>query len=105
MELAVEISVTLSEEVLVASTASGRTMPSSVRKIDFLTSSDSTTASTTRSATARSFISVVRVIRPSSSACCSSVIFSRFTARPVECSRCWRPRSTPASLTSTPITA
>ena len=105
LELAVEISVTLRDEVLVASTASSRTMPSSARKIAFLTSRDSTTASTTRSAFASSCMSVVSVIRPSSSACCSSVIFSRFTARPVECSRCWRPRSTPVSLTSTPITA
>ena len=30
--------------------------------------------------------------------------FSRFTARPVECSRCSRPRCTPSSLISTPIT-
>ena len=104
LELAVEISVTLSEDVLVARTASGRTMPSSLRKIDFLTSSDSTTASTTRSASARSCISVVSVMRPSSSSAASCVIFSRLTARPVECSRCSRPRWTAASLTSTPMT-
>ncbi len=48
--LAVEISVTLSEEVLVVRMHSGVTIPSSSRKIDFLISSDSTTASTTRSA-------------------------------------------------------
>ena len=48
--LAVEISVTDSEEVLVARIASGATIASSSRKIPFLTSSDSTTASTTKSA-------------------------------------------------------
>ena len=57
--LAVEISVTLSEEVLVARIASGATMPSSSWKICFLISSDSTTASTTKSASCRS-LSVVR---------------------------------------------
>ena len=61
--------------------------------MSFLTSSDSTTASTTKSASARSFIAVVSVIRPSSSACSASVSLPRFTARAVECSRCWRPRS------------
>ena len=53
-ELAVEISVTESDEVLVARIASGATMSSSSRKIPFLTSSDSTTASTTKSASRRS---------------------------------------------------
>ena len=48
--LAVEISVTDSEEVFVARIASGATMPSSSWKICFLISSDSTTASTTKSA-------------------------------------------------------
>ena len=102
--LAVEISVTDSDEVLVARIDSGATMSSSWRKISFLTSSDSTTASTTKSASARSLIDVVNEIRPSSSCCSSAVIFSRFTARPVECSRCWRPRSTPSSFSSTPTT-
>ena len=82
----------------------GRRSPSSSRKICFLTSTDSTTASTTKSASVRSLSSVVNVIRPSRSACSSSVIFWRATARPVECSRCWRPRSTPSSFWSTPMT-
>ena len=92
-EFAVEISVTERLEVLVASTVSGATIPSSSRNSAFLISSDSTTASTTRSASVRSLRTVVKVIRPSSSACSASVIFSRFTARAVECSRCWRPRA------------
>src|SRR6478735_6753498 len=102
--LAVEISVTDSEEVLVARMADGATIASSSRKIPFLTSSDSTTASTTKSASARSFISVVSVIRPRISACSASVILPRLTARAVECSRCWRPRATASSLISTPLT-
>ena len=58
--LAVEISVTDSDEVLVARIVSGATMPSSSLKMLFLTSSDSTTASTTKSASCRSFIEVVK---------------------------------------------
>lgn len=104
-ELAVEISVTERLEVLVASTASGATIPSSSRNSAFLVSSDSTTASTTRSASVRPLRSVVKVIRPSSSACSASVILSRFTARAVECSRCSRPRARPSSSFSTPTTA
>ena len=80
-ELAVEMSVTESDEVLVARIASGATIESSSRKICFLTSTDSTTASTTKSASVRSLSSVVKVIRPSRSACSSSVIFWRLTAR------------------------
>ena len=104
LALAVEISVTESEEVLVARIASGRTISSSRRKISFLTSSDSTTASTTKSASLTSSIVVVNEIRPSSSAWSSSLILPRATARPVECSRWPRPRSTAASSTSTPTT-
>ena len=92
--LAVEISVTERLEVLVARIASGATMPSSSLKMPFLISSDSTTASTTKSASCRSFIEVLSVIRPSSSAASASVSFSRLTARAVEFSRCWRPRAT-----------
>ena len=103
--LAVEISVTLSEEVLVARIASGATMPSSSWKICFLISSDSTTASTTKSASCRSLSVVLSVIRPSRSAASASVSFSRLTAREVECSRCWRPRATASSFSSTPMTA
>ena len=102
--LAVEISVTLRLEVLVARIASGATTPSSSRKIAFLTSTDSTTASTTKSASCRSLSAVLKLIRPSSSACSASVSFSRRTARAVEFSRCWRPRATPSSFSSTPIT-
>ena len=54
---------------------------------------------------ARSASSVVRVIRPSSSACSSSVSLPRLTARPVEFSRCCRPRSTASSSSSTPMTS
>ena len=86
--LAVEISVTDSEDVLVARIASSWTTSSSARNTDFLISIDSTTASTMKSASARSFISVVNVIRPISSACSVSVSLPRATARPVECSRC-----------------
>ncbi len=86
--LAVEISVTDRDEVLVARIASGLTMSSSSRKTDFLISMDSTTASTTKSASARSFMLVVKVIRPSRSACSASVSLPRATARAVECSRC-----------------
>src|SRR6478609_6987288 len=57
--LAVEISVTLRLDVLVARMVSGFTMASRSRKIDFLISRDSTTASTTKSASARSFMLVV----------------------------------------------
>ena len=48
---------------------------------------------------------VVKVIRPISSACSASVSLPRATARPVECSRCWRPRSTASSVISTPVTS
>ncbi len=61
--------------------ASGATMPSSSWKICFLISSDSTTASTTKSASCRSLSVVLSVIRPSSSAASASVSFSRLTAR------------------------
>ena len=102
--LAVEISVTDSDEVLVARIVSGDTIASRSRKTAFLASSDSTTASTTRSASVRSFSDVVKVIRPISSAWSASVIFSRLTARAVECSRCLRPRSIDSSSSSTPTT-
>ena len=76
--LAVEISVTLRLEVLVARIVSGFTMPSRSRKIDFLISIDSTTASTTKSASARSFSDVEKVTRPSS-ACL--VLLAQLAAR------------------------
>ena len=86
--LAVEISVTLRLEVLVARMVSGFTMPSRSRKIDFFTSIDSTTASTTKSASARSFRLVEKDTWPSSARWSSSLSLPRFTARAVECSRC-----------------
>ena len=58
-EVAEEISVTESEEVLVARIVSSETMPSSCLKMSFLTSTDSTTASTTRSASLSSSSEVV----------------------------------------------
>ncbi len=102
--LAVEISVTESEDVLVARMASGATIASSARKMAVFAASDSTTASTTRSAWARSLRSVLKEMRSRTSRCSSSVILPRDTARPVECSRCSRPRSRPCSFCSTPIT-
>ncbi len=104
-EVAEESSVTESDEVLVASTVSGATIASSSLKIAFFVAIDSTTASTTKSASARSFSEVPKEIRPRSSACSADVIFSRSTARSVELVRCWRPRSTPSSFCSTPTTA
>ncbi len=92
------MSVTDSDEVLVARMASGETMASSSRKICFLTSIDSTTASTTKSASVRALSSVLKLIRPSTSACSASVIFWRDTARAVECSRCCRPRAVASSF-------
>ena len=86
--LAVEISVTLRLEVLVARIASGGTMASRSRKIAFFTSIDSTTASTTKSASARSFIDVVKVTRSTSACWSSSLSLPRATARLVECRRC-----------------
>ena len=99
-----EISVTESEEVLVARIVSSETMPSSCLKICFLTSTDSTTASTTRSASLSSSSEVEKRTRPCSSFSSCSVSLPRATARAVECSMCCRPRSTPSSSTSTPTT-
>ena len=103
-EFAVEISVTDSDEVLVARMASSETMPSSCLKICFLISMDSTTASTTRSASLSSSIEVAKLTRSCSCLASSSLSLPRETARAVECSRCWRPRATPSSSTSTPTT-
>ncbi len=86
--LEVEISVTESDEVLVARTASSRTIPSSSLKMAFFTSTDSTTASTTRSAGSRSLSEVAKVTRPSSACCSSSLSLPRETAREVESWRC-----------------
>ena len=87
LAVAVEISVTESEEVLVASTASSATMPSSVRKTSCLTSSFSTIASMTSWQSFTSEMFVVKVIRPRSASWSSPLSLPRSTARPVECSR------------------
>ena len=76
--LAVEISVTLRLEVLVARIASGFTIASRSRKIDFLISIDSTTASTTKSASARSFMLVVKVTATDQ---CLLVLLAQLAAR------------------------
>ena len=62
--MATEISVTDSDDVLVASTASGLQILSSAAKTSRLRSSRSGTASTTRSTSARSSIDVVNRTRP-----------------------------------------
>ena len=103
-EVAVPISVTDSEEVLVARIASTRTISSRAWKISCLTESRSTTASTTSPQSFTSAMSVVKVMWPTSSAAAASSSLPRFTAREVECSTCWRPRSSDSSVCSTPIT-
>ncbi len=103
-EVAEEISVTESEEVFVAMIASSARMSSSWRKICFLISTDSTTASTTRSASLSSSSVVAKLTRSCSCFASSSLSFPRETARAVECARCCRPRETASSSTSTPTT-
>src|SRR5690606_26267075 len=98
------MSVTDSDEVLVARTASSRHTRSSSAKTVRFRSSRSGTASMTRSQSPRSANSVVSATRPRISRCASSVSRPRFTARPVEVSRCPRPRSSASSFTSTPTT-
>ena len=70
----------------------GGQMPSSSAKIDRLRSSDSGTASTTRSASARAFRSVTNSMRASSATRSSSVSLPPATARAVDASMCSRPR-------------
>ena len=103
-EVAVEISVTDSEEVLVARIASGPTMPSRVRNSSCFSGSCSMIASTTRPQSLTSERLVVRLIRPTRAAWSSSDSLPRFTARSVECWTCWRPRSRESSVSSTPTT-
>ena len=103
-EVAVPISVTDSDEVLVASTASTLTISSSARKICCLTCSCSTTASTTSPQSFTSAMSVVNADPPDELGLPSSLSLPRFTARPVECSTCARPRSRLSSVCSTPTT-
>ncbi len=102
--VATEISVTESEEVLVASTVSWRVMLSSWSKIERLRSRSSQTASTTRSASATAAMSVPTLIRFSNAARSSSVNLPSVTARAVECSRRSCARSAAAWSFSTPIT-
>ncbi len=104
-EVAVDSSVTESDEVLVARIVLASTIESSSRKICCLVATDSTTASMTRSAPARSPSEVVVRIRPTSSAASSSVSLPRATARPVDASRWRRPRAAPSSSSSTPTTS
>ena len=102
--LATEISVTDSEEVLVASRVSGWVIASSWAKIARLSSSFSGTASTTSSTSLRSSRFVVRRMRSKIAVCSSSVSLPRRTARSVDASRCPRPRSSDSSSRSTPTT-
>ncbi len=104
LALDVEISVTDSEEVFVARIVSSETIASSSLKICFLICTDSTTASTTRSASLSSSSEVAKLTRSSSAFCSSSLSFPRATARDVEVSRCCRPRLTASSSISTPTT-
>src|SRR5918997_807129 len=92
-------------DVLEANTTSSRTIPSSSLKIRLLRSRCSGTASITKSTSARSASFVVKLIRSSSSRWAVSSSFPRSRARPVECSRCPRPRVTPCSSTSTATTS
>ncbi len=103
--VATAISVTGSDEVLVASTASAETTLSTRLRISFLRSSCSGTASTTRRQSARSPMSVVKVTRAWRASCSSWVIFPRARARPVEPPSTCLPCSTPAASTSTAMTS
>ncbi len=103
--VATAISVTGSEDVFVASTASGETTWSTRPKMSFLRARLSGTASTTSWQPARSSRSVVKVTRAWRASCSSWVIFSRRSARPVLPARISRPWATPASSTSTARTS
>ena len=103
-EVAVEISVTDSDEVLVARIASGDTIVSRLRNSSCLSGSCSMIASTTSPQSLTSERLVVKVMRPTSAPWSSSESLPRFTARPVECWTCWRPRSSDSSVSSTPTT-
>ena len=104
-EVATEISVTDREEVLVARIVSGGQTASSRVNSSRLRSSRSGTASITSSTSLRSSTEVPNAIRPSSSACSVSVSLPRCTARPVDPSRCPRPRSRASASFSTAITS
>src|SRR5262245_11676524 len=100
-----EISVTESEDVLVARIAFSPTISSSRPNTRRLRSSCSTTASTTRSQLLTSSRAVVNDTRSNSSCCPSASSLPRLTARSVECWRCCRPRSSESSSRSTPTTS
>ena len=103
--VAVEISVTDSEEVLVAMIASGPRMPSSSVMTARFTGSCSMTASTTNWQSLIAWRSVLKVMRSTSSLCSASLSLPRATARAVELVTCWRPRSRVSSSISTPTTS
>ena len=102
--VATEISVTDSDEVLVARIVSARHTLSMVAKISCFRSSRSGTASMTRSTSARSSIEVLNRTRPTSASRSSSDSLPRRTARSVECAKCSRPRCRASSVGSTPTT-
>ena len=101
-----EISVTDSEEVLVARIASRRHDPVEAPEDVLLDRQLLDDGLDDQVAVAwQSSMSVVNVIRPTSSAASSSLSLPRLTARAVECSTCWRPRSSVSSFISTPTTS
>ena len=103
--VATAISVTGSEDVFVARTASGPTTRSSAAKISFFRSRCSGTASTTRPQPATASSDVAYRTRECSCAASSGVSFPRATARAVECSSDSRPCATAASSSSTATTS
>ena len=104
-DVATAISVTGSDEVLVASTASGETTASTLPSSSFLRSRCSGTASTTSWQAARSASSLVKVTLACSASCSSWVSFPRLRARPVLPASTALPCSMAASSTSTAITS
>ena len=103
--VATAISVTDSEEVLVASTVSGPTIRSRAAKMSFLSSRCSGTASTTSPQPATASSDVAYRTRACTAAASSGVSFPRSTALAVECSSASRPRAVPAWSTSTATTS
>ncbi len=102
--VATEMSVTDSDDVLVARIVRASQTRSSSAKIARLSSNRSGTASTTRSQSLTSSIDVVNVTRSNIARCSSADSLPRFTARSVECSRWPRPRTSASSVGSTPTT-
>jgi hypothetical protein len=92
------------DEVFVAISASGRTTVSMFSRIFILTVSFSVAASTTRSAGAKSFGSVVVRIRAITAALSASLIVSLRTRRSSDPEIVFMPRSSAAGLTSCMIT-